>query len=159
MVRGCYESEKALHSFIPEYVPLPIDWGSYISRDDMHFYLAEYVEMDDVHPDAKAWATVASTLHRRSMGKSPETKIRISRRRFHDQCPNVPMSNSWSSSWEGFWTQRMRSLLEIEEARCGKDVSFTGLKSVLLERVIPRYLRPLESNGRLVQPCLLHGDL
>ncbi|CAH0042053.1 unnamed protein product [Clonostachys rhizophaga] len=156
MVRGCYESEKALHSFIPEYVPEPIVWGSYVSRDDMHFYLAEYVEMDDVHPDAKAWATVASTLHRRSMGKSPEGKFGFHVGGF---MANVPMSNSWSSSWESFWAQRMRSLLEIEEARCGKDASFTGLKSALLERVIPRYLRPLESDGRSVQPCLLHADL
>ncbi|VUC26635.1 unnamed protein product [Clonostachys rosea] len=156
MVRGCYESEKAIHSFIPEYVPEPIAWGSYLSRDDMHFYLAEYVEMNDVHPDDKAWATVASTLHRRSMGKSPEGKFGFHVGGF---MANVPMSNSWSSSWEIFWVQRMRSLLEIEEGRCGKDASFTQLKSAFLEHVVPRYLRPLESDGRSIQPCLLHADL
>lgn len=33
------------------------------------------------------------------------------------------------------------------------------LKKGLLEKVIPRLLRPLETNGRSVTPCLRHTDL
>jgi len=30
---------------------------------------------------------------------------------------------------------------------------------MLFDKVIPRLLRPLETNGRTVKPCLVHGDL
>ncbi|OBT61184.1 hypothetical protein VE03_09437 [Pseudogymnoascus sp. 23342-1-I1] len=33
------------------------------------------------------------------------------------------------------------------------------LKSAMIEKVIPRLLRPMESNGRFIKPSLVHGDL
>lgn len=53
----------------------------------------------------------------------------------------------------------MSSLCEIEEQRRGPDDDWTKGKKLLFEVVIPRYLRPLESEGRSIQPCLLHCDL
>lgn len=151
MMKGAFESEKTIHSFIPEYVPKPVAFGTYKSRPDTHFYLAEFVDMDETHPDPKAWATTVSTLHKRSMGKSPGGKFG-----FHMQThmANVPINNTWNSSWEQFWTQQLSSLRKIEERR-GPEDEFTALKKGFFELVIPRYLGPLESNGRSIQPCLV----
>lgn len=33
------------------------------------------------------------------------------------------------------------------------------LKKGLLDKAIPRLLRPLETEGRSIQPCLVHSDL
>jgi hypothetical protein len=47
---------------------------------------------------------------------------------------------------------------EVEEARRGPDPELTRLKKLYHEVVIPRYLRPLESDGRVLRPTLLHHD-
>ncbi len=155
MMKGTFESEKVLYSFIPEWVPKPVAYGSYRSRPDMHFYIAEYVEMEDVRPSPGAWAKVFSSLHKRSMGKSPEGKFG-----FHvdTHLANIPQDNTWNSSWEKFWGQAFRSLCDKEEAARGPDDDLTRLKNVFNELVIPRYLRPLESDGQVVHLTLLHND-
>lgn len=33
------------------------------------------------------------------------------------------------------------------------------LKSAVIDKVIPRLLRPMESGGRFIKPSLVHGDL
>jgi protein-ribulosamine 3-kinase len=155
MMKGAFESETALYSFIPEHVPKPVAYGSYRSQPDMHFYIAEYVEMDEEHPDPEAWATAIAKLHKRSMGKSPGGKFG-----FHvdTHLANIPQNNKWNASWEKFWDQIFRTMCEIEEERRGPDPDLTRLKKLYHDLVIPRYLRPLESDGRVVHPTLLHND-
>lgn len=53
----------------------------------------------------------------------------------------------------------MKSLLEQEELIRGSDEDFTLLKCAFYEKVIPRLLRPLETGGRDINPCLIHSDL
>ncbi|KAH8883335.1 hypothetical protein GQ53DRAFT_753014 [Thozetella sp. PMI_491] len=156
MMEGAFESEKAVHSFIPEYVPTPIAYGTYTSDPSMHFYLAEYIEMEDVVPEPHRWAEVVAALHQRSAGKSPGGKFG-----FHTPCyiANVALDATWNVSWEKLYTQQFRSICDIEEARQGANEDLARLKQAFLDIVIPRYLRPLESDGRSVQPTLLHNDL
>ena len=54
----------------------------------------------------------------------------------------------------------MQQFLDREERVRGEhNLELIGLKQVFFDRVLPRYLRPLESGGRSIKPCLLHGDL
>lgn len=130
-------------------------YGSYSSRPDMHFYIAEYVEMVGAPPEPKGWAEDFSTLHKRSMGKSPEGKFG-----FHidTHLANIPQDNTWNSSWEKFRAQSFRALCEKEGAARGPDDELTRLKKAFHDIVIPRYLRPLQSDGRAIHPTLLHND-
>lgn len=54
----------------------------------------------------------------------------------------------------------MRQLLNREErVRRAHDAELVQLKKTFFDKVLPRYLHPLESEGRSIHPCLLHGDL
>ncbi|MCJ1234324.1 hypothetical protein MMC14_002283 [Varicellaria rhodocarpa] len=53
----------------------------------------------------------------------------------------------------------MRSLFEQEETLRDVDKDFSNPKADLYKNVIPRLLRPLETGGRSVKPCLIHSDL
>lgn len=53
----------------------------------------------------------------------------------------------------------MKSMFAVEEARHGTNAEYEGLKSKLLEQVIPRLLGPLVADGRRIKPCLVHSDL
>ena len=53
----------------------------------------------------------------------------------------------------------MKLALELELEAKGPDPDFKTLLPVLFDKVIPRLLRPLESEGRCIKPTLVHGDL
>lgn len=46
----------------------------------------------------------------------------------------------------------------IEESR-GPDEELTDLFGQTMTKVDPRLLRPLETGGRQIKPCLVHGNL
>ncbi|KAI0143658.1 Fructosamine kinase-domain-containing protein [Xylariaceae sp. FL1272] len=156
MMKGGFEAEKALHEFVPEFVPRPIAYGTYKTQPDTHFYISEFVEMLDEVPSACGWASAVAALHKRSMGRGPTAQFGFPTT---THLANVPVDNSWNPSWEKFWAQQMKSLLDREEALHGSNAEYTKLKQAFFDVVIPRYLRPLQSNGRSIDPCLCHSDL
>ncbi len=46
-----------------------------------------------------------------------------------------------------------------EQAIQGHDHEMAELGEAMIKTVIPWLLRPMESGGRKLKPCLLHGDL
>ncbi|KAB5533556.1 Fructosamine/Ketosamine-3-kinase [Coniochaeta sp. 2T2.1] len=111
--------------------------------------------MLDIVPSPNDWAAAVSALHLNSMGKSPTGQFG-----FHvtTHLANVPVDNTWNGSWQRFWRQQMKSLFDQEDCIYGLEDEMTALKKGFLDKVIPRYLGPLESDGRSVKPCLIHSD-
>ena len=50
-------------------------------------------------------------------------------------------------------------MLQLEEEARGSSEELKELSEQLLEKVIPRLLRPLETGPIALEPCLIHGDL
>lgn len=155
-MEGSFAAESALDFAIPEHAPKPLAWGSYKSLPDIHFYMCDFVDMLDEVPSARAWPETVANLHLKSMEMSPGGKFG-----FHvsTYLGDVPVENTWNDSWEVFWAQQIRSLLEQEEKLRGPNEEFSLLKSALYGKVIPRLLRSLETVGRSITPCLIHSDL
>lgn len=156
MMKGTFEAEQALYRYNPEHAPKPVAWGTYADDPDTHFYLCEFVEMYDDLPSARDWAAAVSTLHKNSMGKSPTGQFG-----FHvpTHLANVPVNNTWSSSWQQLWSQQMKSLFDQDERIHEQNDELAALKATYLSVALPRYLGPLESDGRSIEPCLIHSDL
>jgi fructosamine-3-kinase len=161
--RGCVESaftsESATYEFAPEHVPRPVTMGTYKSHPDKHFFLAQFIEMieDDI-PRPESYMAAVAALHSRSMGKSPSGKFGFPvNTRFGD----LEQDNSWTASWEEYWTRQMGDFLNREDAAHNGEPhkELERLRPLFFEKVLPRYLRPLESDGRSVTPCLIHADL
>ncbi|KAL4799119.1 hypothetical protein BDV19DRAFT_356031 [Aspergillus venezuelensis] len=76
---------------------------------------------------------------------------------------NVPIDNGWSPSWiiswTIFWTQQMGGIFEQEMRSHEIDEELESLKRTYLDITVSIYLKPLESNGRSIQPCLVQSDL
>ncbi|KAK6829697.1 hypothetical protein PG987_010281 [Apiospora arundinis] len=60
---------------------------------------------------------------------------------------------------EEWFTRAMKSTMEIELQVQGPHPELKILNEKILTRVIPRLLRPMETNGRKIKPALVHGDL
>jgi fructosamine-3-kinase len=72
---------------------------------------------------------------------------------------HVPLRNEWRDTWEEWFTRQFRSDIAWEQSARGADSEFNTVADEFLEKVIPRLLRPLESNGRSIKPTLVHGDV
>lgn len=75
---------------------------------------------------------------------------------------NVPNDNTWCDTWEEWFTRAMKKILELDiECHAGHETNeeMLSLTVPFLQKVIPRLLRPLESDGRQIQPTLIHSDL
>jgi len=153
MMEGSFESESAFYKFSPNHVPKPIAFGNYENDPATWFYLSDFHDMMDDMPDPLEFASVISDIHKASKGKSPNGQYG-----FHvpTHLANIPNNNTWQSSWEVWFTQAMGQMFEIEEKSHGKDEELERLKKGLYEKVIPRLLRPLETGGRSIEPCLIH---
>lgn len=154
MTRGEFQSMSAIHKFLPEFVPRPIACGTYSTIPDTHFFLCEFREMTDDMPDPHKFAALLSKLHQQSVSPTGKFGFHIT-----TYAGNLPQFVAWEESWEVFFAKTMRQALDLEIERKGPSEELDVLSSALFEMVIPRLLRPLESDGRTVKPSLVHGDL
>ncbi|KAI1420703.1 Fructosamine kinase-domain-containing protein [Xylaria sp. FL1777] len=154
MVRGEFESMKALNSVLPEFVPKPIAWGTYATVPDTHFFVCEFREMTNDMPEPHKFAALLSTVHERTVSPTGKFGFHIT-----TYAGNLPQFVSWEESWETFFAKSMRQALDLEVERKGPSEELDILSQALFDKVIPRLLRPLESEGRTVKPSLVHGDL
>ena len=70
---GEYASMTALYAVTPDFVALPIAWGTYASNSDTHFFLCAFHNMSEELPDVKAYPAKVAELHRK--GISPNGKF------------------------------------------------------------------------------------
>lgn len=154
MVQGEYESMKAIYAVCPDFAPKPIAWGTYTDTPGTYFFLAEYRDMSGDMPQPHEMGLWLASLHQGSTSPNGKFGFHIPTYTGH-----LPQTNDWEESWEVFFAKNMRQALDCEIQAKGFDPEFESLVPVLFNVVIPRLLRPLESDGRTVKPCLVHGDL
>lgn len=154
MVHSEFESMKAIYDLTPEFAPKPIAWGSYGSVPNTYFFMCEYREMIEDMPEPVAFASRLAGLHQAS--KSPNGKFGFHMTTYSG---NQPQMTDWEASWETFFSKNLRFALDLEIEAKGHDPEFDVLVPAIFDKVIPRLLRPLETEGRSVKPSLVHGDL
>ncbi|RMZ87070.1 hypothetical protein DV736_g5705, partial [Chaetothyriales sp. CBS 134916] len=156
MVEGEYESMKMLHLVAPDSVPKPIGYGTYESNDDIHFFMCEFVELYDELPDVVDFCQTIARLHVQSMDHSPNGKFGFQTITCNG---TVYQYTQWEDSWEAFYIESLKQAFKLEEDVHGPSEEISRLLPSLLELVCPRLLRPLETGGNVLRPCLIHGDL
>ena len=154
MVSGEFISMTTLHQIIPDCTPAPIAWGTYASNSEIHFFLCHFVEVIDEVPDIQRFTTKVAELHANS--SSPNGKYGFPVPTYMGQ---MPQYNTWTESWEEFFTRSMERLMTSIEETQGPDDELRDLFNLTMGKVVPRLLRPLETGGRQIKPSLVHGDL
>ncbi|KAH8597393.1 Fructosamine kinase-domain-containing protein [Bisporella sp. PMI_857] len=156
MMEGAFLSDSVYASYAPENVPTPIGFGELKNEPGTWFYVCEFHDMVDELPDVMGLVNIVAKVHRASMGKSPTGKFGFA---VPTHLANIPNNNTWQDTWEKWFTQAMQSMYEFEKKTHGVDEELDRLFDALCNKVIPRLLRPLETGGRSIEPCLIHSDL
>lgn len=157
-------SMTTLHEVMPEMVPEPIGWGSYKAMEDTHFFLCKYHEwstetlQDEEQvlrvPEKEEFTRLVADLHKRTV--SPDVKFGNPVVTFGGRHPlKFPPSDTWLECF----TSGMAAIFVVEEETQGPDAELDELEQAMLNKVFPRLIGGLESNGKKIVPCLVHGDL
>lgn len=154
MVSSEFEAMSLLFRVVPETVARPVACGSYESVDDTHFFVCKFCELNDDIPDPYPFASLVAELHKR--GVSPDGKFGMP---YVTYGGNAPQQFPVTDDWEECFTTGIRAIFAAELKAQGPDEDIEILTSTILEKVIPRLLRPLVEDGRVLTPRLVHGDL
>ncbi|KAL8821643.1 MAG: hypothetical protein Q9223_000335 [Gallowayella weberi] len=158
MFAGEFASMTALHSAIPKHVPRPLSWGAF-ATGDRYFQLYTFHRfVKGLKPSIPDIVSVAASLHSADSSLSPTGKFGFEMTTYNG---NLPQDNRWTKTWEEFYSNGMRRMLDLDAKARGESKELKGLEGDFFEKVVPRLLRPMETleKGRSIKPVLLHGDL
>ncbi|KAI4863931.1 Fructosamine kinase-domain-containing protein [Hypoxylon rubiginosum] len=153
MVESEFECMDKLHDFGRDFVTEPFATGTYSSMPDVHFLLCEFRPMEDKLPPPFVLGPKVAVLHRSSPAFP---KFGFYFATFHG---NVRVVHPFSKTWEEYFTTTTRALFEQERSVQGPSEEIEQMIEPFFQKVIPRLLRPLETGGRSITPCIIHGDL
>ncbi|KAL8782991.1 MAG: hypothetical protein Q9213_004948 [Squamulea squamosa] len=139
----------------PSLVPHSYGCGQF-SNDGVttYFLLSDFIDMSEELPDHVELNKRITNLHRKSV--SPTAKFGFFTTTFHGK---IPQQVSWDSSWTSFYTRLLQDALRQDFGLNGPCPVLEKVSSRVLDKVIPRLLGVLESDGRSIRPVLIHGDL
>jgi protein-ribulosamine 3-kinase len=156
MVSSEYIGARALYSVYPELVPEPIAWGTYKNHDEVYFLLMRFYDLSGDIPDVSVFPPLLAKLQRRRQAKSKTGEFGFPIVTYGGRNPAIfPLSKSWETTLTGC----LEAVFAAEEQTHGADEALTRLREGMFRKVIPRLIRPLETEGRHIDPVLCHGDL
>jgi protein-ribulosamine 3-kinase len=153
-LNGEFESTTSIHAVAGSFCPKPIAWGSFKSITNAHYYLCKFYELAEELPEPSDFCAKLATLHTKS--ESPNGKFG-----FHVVTYNgdLPQENGYTDTWEEFFIKGFNHMVNMAVERGGPWEEMQQHRKEMVEKVIPRLLRPMETDGLAVRPALVHGDL
>lgn len=152
-VLGEYSCMLELWKTMPSIVPRPRAHGRCHGMDASYF-VSDYVEIDHRPPEAAKLGARMAELHRVSRSPTGQFGFHVT-----PYDGKLPLLADWDPSWVSFFGKLLTGVYQhdVRVNGCWEDLD--GAMELVLSKVIPRLLGPLEEDGRVVKPCLIHGDL
>ena len=156
MIQGEFESLKAIHATSPAFVPKVYAWDRFEKDEpETYFLLAEFRNVGKQPPDPVLFTARLAELHRNSV--SPTWKFGFHTTTCHAKIPQI--TECWEQSWSKLYQRQLAHMVKRDLDANGPWPEFEIVCNLTLEKVVPRLLEPLQSDGRSIKPCLIHGDL
>ncbi|KAI0602217.1 Fructosamine/Ketosamine-3-kinase [Biscogniauxia sp. FL1348] len=152
-VTGEYAAMLEIYRTLPTFAPMPRGHGKCHSQN-AHFFICDYLTIDHELPDATRLGEKLAELHRRSLPPTGKFGFHVTT---YDG--KLPLNTTWDSSWTSFFKKLMYDVYQLDVQVNGFWDELDTVMKITLDRLIPRLLDPLTSDGRSIKPCLIHGDL
>ena len=141
MVEGELASMRAIYELDLHICPVPIACGTYKSDPSLHFFLCSFQNFTEEVPETLLFYEKIAQMHLKSNSPTGKYGFYVTT---HNG--NLPRFNAWNDSWEGFFSKSFEKVLELESVTQGPSKEIEELRGPFFEKVIPRLLRPLESD-------------
>ncbi|KAF8847884.1 hypothetical protein BDZ45DRAFT_778411 [Acephala macrosclerotiorum] len=149
-----FQAMEMLHKIKPDMVVEPVCYGSYESVSDTYFFVAKFVEMSGEVPSVEVFPALVADMHKSTA--CPKGTFGFPIETFGG---NKAQMFPASETWEKCFTQGMKQIFKAELDAHEADEEMMNLEDEMMQKVIPRLLRPLETEGRSVTRTLMHGNL
>lgn len=155
MLFGEYTSLRTMDALIPGLVPTPLGWGKYSTEPVQYSLLSSFLNMNIKDPpNPKKFAARIAELHQK--GTSPNGDFGFPVTTYNGALAHTV---SWEKDWAVFFTTMLKAGLGYDTQTNGTWPELEMVAQVIIDKVIPRLLRPLQSESNQIRPSLLHGDL
>ena len=155
MLFGEFTSIQLMDSLIPGICPKPLGWGQYSQKDPVKFFLlSNFLDLSTEPPDPEKLAARLALLHHKAI--SPNGKFGFPVVTYNGALGHTV---DWEESWATFFITMLKAGLNYDASVNGPWEDLSDIASKVIEKVIPRLLGALQSDGRSILPSLLHGDL
>ncbi|KAI1460209.1 Fructosamine kinase-domain-containing protein [Annulohypoxylon moriforme] len=156
MLNGEHESFKSIYSTMPNFIPKPFGFGQYKSLDSgAYYHIVEFVDMDVTSaPDPAEFTRRLAHLHK--ISQSPTGMFGFHTRTCDGDRAHVV---DWQKSWTVFYRNLFLGVCKLDIEKNGHWEEYERAIDQIAWKIVPRLLEPLESDGRQIKPCLIHGDL
>lgn len=154
MMNGEFMSMTRLNEAVPDFTPTPFAWGTYESDDSIHFFLCSFHNMNDQLCSLETFPRLVAELHTKVT--SPNAKFGFPVTTYQGR---LPQDQTETDTWEECFANNVKLMFDHELAAQGPDEEVARLREMIMNKVIPRLLRPMETGGRQIVPRLVHGDL
>lgn len=153
-LEGEYIGMTELHRSAPQLVVRPIAWGQLNEIPECYYLLMEFKDLVTGLPDPAKLGRNLAMMHKNS--KSPMGMFGFGIQTYDGA---RLQSVAWDLSWTSFFSKLLAEAYRQDKETNGvwqeMELVFARVQSYL----IPRLIGALESDGRRVRPCLIHGDL
>ena len=155
MLEREFNSMRELYKTASKFVPKPYTWGKLnVSNHDTYFFLCEFIEMTNQDPDPAQLCNKLVQMHQAS--ESPTGMFGFHVKTYQG---NLVQQTAWNPSWTDYYVQLLQGAMRLDTEINGNWKNLKQCVDRLISHVVPQVLGPLESEGRIVKPCLIHGDL
>jgi protein-ribulosamine 3-kinase len=156
MSEGQFESDKAIYEVLPSFTAKPFAWGRYKSEGQPHYFLlSEFRDIGQQPPDPKRLTLRLAQLHRSSF--SPTSKFGFHTTTCHAKLHQL--TDLWEDSWETCYRKQLAHMFDLDRERLPRWPEFRAVADLVLDVCVPTLLHPLQSDGRTIKPCLVHGNI
>ncbi len=144
-----------IHKTVPALAPRPYGHGTLThSSQPTYFLVCEFVHISDALPDPASLGARLAELHKNSV--SPTRKFGFYATIYDGKLPQI---TTWNNSWTSYFAKLLAGIARLDAATNGYWKELDVAVDRTLGQVIPRLVGVLESEGRSIKPCLIHGDL
>ncbi|KAL8692414.1 MAG: hypothetical protein Q9218_002565 [Villophora microphyllina] len=161
MIEGEQQSLHEIRKVSPDFAPRPLACGEYGEPGSgTYFLLTEFRHIAKQPADPAPLSHRLADLHQRSI--SPNGKFGFYVKTCHAMVRQEV--DIWDSSWCALFTRHLDHIMATAKILFSWPFhyrqwpEFDILCRLVLIKVVPRLLDPLQSDGRVLKPCLLHGD-
>ncbi|KAL4963062.1 Fructosamine kinase-domain-containing protein [Aspergillus stella-maris] len=156
LVKGEYHSASAIEAVVSDFVPSPVGYGEYHNGESqVYFFLGNFHDFDlRTPPDPETFSEKIAQLHLNS--KSPTGKFGFP---VTTVCGVFERTVKWEESWAECYANLLSDVIRYDKETNGPWPEFEAACDRTVNFVIPRLLGALQSDGRSIEPVLIHGDL
>lgn len=153
MMEGEFNSLTAINKATPGFAPKVYGWGKF-DKSETYYLLMDFLDLKMVLPDPSKLCSKLVEMHQNS--ESPTGKFGFPLPTCHGK---HIQPNDWDESWCRFFTRLITIFFETDVEVNGPWKEYEEAFKVLKTHTIPQVLEPLQSDGRVLKPTLVHGDL